>query len=62
MRQCMAVNPVIYISLLQNFLALNIQGAARAQVKIPPAQQHLAALSAKRKRELSSYKRGTVPQ
>lgn len=56
------ITPGIQSWLLQNFLAMNIESAARAQVKRPPSQQQLAALSAKRDKELSHYKRGIVPQ
>lgn len=48
--------------IIQNFLAMNVESAARTQVKKPPSQQHLAALADKRDKELSSYKRGVLPQ
>ena len=46
----------------QNFLALNIQNAARTQVKRLPSQERPASSPAKCGKGASSHQRGTIPQ
>ena len=48
--------------IMQNFLALNIQNAGRAQVKRPPSQERPSSSPAKCEKGVSNHQRGIIPQ
>ena len=50
----------IHTKILQNFLSVNIESAAKTKIKRPPSQ-HQATSVTSCDRELSKYKRGVVP-
>lgn len=49
-------------NVMQNFLALNIQNAGRAQVKRPPSQERPPSSPAKCGQGVLNYQRGIIPQ